>query len=309
MFQHEGNRETARDPQAVADAPRPHVDVAVSAEEVCVGLHQVLEARLQHVDDFWVVFVAERPAPDRPIHYEEADRVVVVGLLQVPSVAGVVGGNPQEVALQQFIVYRIAVQFQERECADVEDAPVVLRGSVVRPLGEGHRHFVLLLLREGGPEDVGQQEQRLRQTAEFTGELVRGVGQVLGQRQAAGVPRGQRVVEVVLVVLLQTDPVDGDPRVDMEQWARQCESALKRFPLVCPVAPIRVTGLRVGLAPRNDRERDRVFERLHVLLERTFKHIARAVDIMLSGHPRVGAQLEVGAFHGICSFHWSTPKQ
>jgi hypothetical protein len=55
------------------------------------------------------VLVAEGAVPDGAVNNEQADGVIVVGLLQIPAVAGVVGGDPQQVAFEQFVIDGIAV--------------------------------------------------------------------------------------------------------------------------------------------------------------------------------------------------------
>ena len=47
-LEHERRRESARNPEPIADASRPHVDETVAAEEAGVGLKQFREAFFQH---------------------------------------------------------------------------------------------------------------------------------------------------------------------------------------------------------------------------------------------------------------------
>ena len=105
-------RASAGYPKPATDAARPHVDVAVAAEEVRIGEEQFVEALFQYGGDFRVMFVAESAVPNGAIDDEEADRVIVITLFQIPAIAGMIGGDPEQVALEEFAIDFIALQLE-----------------------------------------------------------------------------------------------------------------------------------------------------------------------------------------------------
>ena len=129
------------------------------------------------------MLAAESLAPDGAVDHKETNRVVVVTLLEIPAVPGMVRRDPHQVALEQIVVDGVAVFLEERERADIEEPPVVLRGPVMRPLGDGDGHRIALLRGQMRPQHIGHQQERLRQSAELARELIGRVGQILGQRQ------------------------------------------------------------------------------------------------------------------------------
>src|ERR1035441_8340301 len=70
--------------------------------------------------NFGIMFIAESAVPDCSVNHKQADGVVIVALLQVPSIPRMIGGNPQKMALQQFVIDLISVLLQKRECANVK---------------------------------------------------------------------------------------------------------------------------------------------------------------------------------------------
>ena len=57
------------------------------------------------------MLVAKSAVPDRSIDHEEADRIVIVALFQIPAVARVIGGDPKQVALEQVVVNLVPLRF------------------------------------------------------------------------------------------------------------------------------------------------------------------------------------------------------
>ena len=288
----ERRREAARNPGSIADAPCPHVDEAVAPEKVGVGLKQFREAFFEHAGDFRIVLAAESLAPDGAVDHKKTDRVVVVALLQVPAVACMVRGDPHQVALQQIVVDGVAMLLEERERANIEEPPVVLRGAVMRPLGDGDGHFIALLLRQMRPQHIGHQQQRLRQSAELARELIGRVGQILGQRQTVHVSWRQRVVEMMAIVIAKLDVADRDFGIDVDQRRRKVESPLQCFELVRANAPVRIIRLRIGFAGHQGKN-NRLVKRLHVP-ECPAEDILSTLDIVLPAHPVIGLRSRSG---------------
>jgi len=111
------------------------------------------------------------------------------------------------------------------------------------PLGYGEGHLVALGLGEMGPDRLGHEEEGLEKTAEFAGELVGRVGELLRQGQRSGVAGAEGPVDVEAIVVPEPDPADPRLGVLVDEGAREGEG------------PFEEVGREVDLVPsRHPRE-------------------------------------------------------